>query len=75
MVLGIHFHLHSNANIKFAELEKLIRRSYTIAEVLHTISWMEVINKKEFVNTTLDENSETFAMYIVALKTILIHLL
>lgn len=32
---------------------------------------MELINKKEFVKAALNKNSETFVVYIAALKTLL----
>lgn len=55
--------------MSFAKLEKLTRRSYITAKALSTISQVELINKKDFAKTILDENLETFVIYIVTLKT------
>ncbi len=64
----------SNVDIEFAELEKPIWRPYTIAKVLSTTSWVELINKKEFAKVALDENFETFVMHIAVLEATTIHL-
>ncbi len=69
VVLGMLFLSFSNANVKFAKLGKLTWRSYTIAEALLTINWVELIGKKEFAKTVLNNNSETFMVYIVVLET------
>ena len=57
----------SNADIEFGE-KKLIWRSYNIAEALPITKWVELIDKKEFTKTALDEKSETFVVHIAALK-------
>ena len=67
VVLGMLFLAFSNANIQFAEKE-LIWRSYTAAEALATTKWVELINKKKFAKAALDEESETFVVYIAALE-------
>ena len=65
----------SYANIEFTELKKLIQRFYITVEVLPTTSWVELIDKKEFIKTALDENSKTSVVYIIVLKAkALIHL-
>lgn len=69
-VPGIPFLSFSNVNVEFVELEKLFQRSYTTAEALPIISRVELIYKKEFAQVAFDENSETFVIYVVALKAI-----
>lgn len=64
IVLEICFLSLSNTDVKFAELEKLIWRSYTIAKALSTINWVKLTNEREFAKIAIDENSETFIVYI-----------
>ena len=52
----------SNANMSFSE-ETLIWRTYTTNEALPTIEQVQFINKKDFVKTALDVDSETFIVY------------
>lgn len=73
-VLGILFLSLSNTDIEFAELEKLILRFYTAEKTVSTTSWIELINKKEFVITAPNKNSETLVVHIAALEVILIYL-
>lgn len=70
MILKISFPSLSNANIKFAESRKLIYRLYTIVEVLSTISFIKLIDKREFIRAALIENIKTFVIYIATLKAI-----
>lgn len=70
MVLGILFLSQYNSEVKFTELRKFIWRSYTIAKVLPTPSWVELIDKREFVKAAIDENSETFIMHVLTLNVI-----
>lgn len=58
----------NNADIEFAELEKLIYRFYTTIEALSTTSPVELIDKIEFANTVLDKDLETFIIYVVILE-------
>lgn len=59
----------SNINIKFVEQSrKLIQKSYTAIQALPTTYKIEFINKREFINTILDENLETFIIYVSTLK-------
>lgn len=74
VVLGIRFLVLSNTNIEFTKLEKLMWRSYIIVEALFTTSRVKLIDKKEFAKEVLDKNSETFVIYISALKAMRIHL-
>ncbi len=67
VVLEMPFLSLSNADIKFAELGKLIWRSYTAAEALLTTSRVELIDKKKFAKAAMDENSETFVVHMSAL--------
>ena len=65
------FFILNNTNIQFVEKE-LTYRSYTANEILLNTSWVKFINKKEFAKAQLDERSETFIVYIVALKASLV---
>ena len=60
----------SNADIQFAE-KKLTWRSYIAAEALLTTKWVELIDKKKFPKRVLDEESETFVVYVAALEALL----
>lgn len=64
IVLEICFLSLSNTDVKFAELEKLIWRFYTIAKALSTINWVKLINEREFAKIAIDGNSEIFIIYI-----------
>lgn len=57
----------SNADIQFLEKE-LTWRSYTTAEALPNTKRVELIDKKEFIKAALDEESETFVVYVLALQ-------
>ena len=65
VVLGMLFLTFSNANGQFVE-KKLTWRSYTTAEALTTTKRVKLINKKGFVEATLDEKSETFVVYVAS---------
>ncbi len=67
VVLGMSFLVFSNANFWFGTKE-FTWRSYTAAEVLPTTSRVKLIDKREFAKAALDENSETFVMYVTALE-------
>lgn len=69
MILEMFFLTLSSADIKFAE-KKLTERSYTIAKALLTIKRIELINKKKFVKTALDKNSELFVIHVAALEAL-----
>ena len=68
IVLKMPFFSFNNVDIKFAELERLIWRTYTAAEALPTTNWVKLIDKRTFAKMALDKNSETFVMYVAALK-------
>ena len=61
MVLRMPFLTLSNANIQFVEKE-LTWRSYTAIEALPTTKRVELIDKKEFAQAALDEESKTFVV-------------
>ena len=65
VVLDMLFLTFSNTDVRFVEKE-LIWRSYTTTEALPTTKRVELINKNEFAKVVLDENSETFVVYIVS---------
>lgn len=56
------FPIFSNANIQFIE-KKPIQRSYTTAKALFTV---ELINKKKFAKTVLNENIKAFVIYMTS---------
>lgn len=66
----------SNAEISFLE-RKLTWNYYTAVKALLTTKWVELIIKKKFVKTVLNEKSKTFVVYILALQVpqMKIHLL
>ena len=75
VVLGMLFLALSNADVEFIKLAKLIWRFYTAAKALPTTSRIKLIDKREFTKVALDENSETFVIYVAALEAEpLIHL-
>ncbi len=67
MVLGMPFLSLNNINVKFAELRKFIRRSYTAIEAVPTTSRVKPIGKREFAKVVMNKNSETFIMHMSAL--------
>ncbi len=74
VVLEMPFLFFSNIDVEFAELKKLIWRSYMAAEALPTTNRVELISKKKFAKTVLDENFETFVVHVAVLEAItLIH--
>lgn len=73
IVLEMFFLSLNNANIEFAELEKLTWKIYTIVKAIPTTSWVKLIDKSEFVKTARDENFETFVVHVAALEAMLIH--
>lgn len=69
LILRMSFLSLSIINIKFANLEKLIQRSYIIVKHLLTTNKVKFNNEKKFIKVVLDENLETFIIYIVALES------
>ena len=69
VVLGMPFLTLSNADVQFVE-KKLTWRSYTTAEALPSTKRVELIEKKEFAKAALDENSETFVIYVASLSLV-----
>ena len=66
VVLGMPFLALSNADVQFIEKE-LTWRAYTTAKALLTTKRVELIDKKEFAKVALDENFETFVVYVASL--------
>ena len=56
----------SKADIWFAERE-LVWRTYTAVETLPMTRMMEIIDKREFVETALNADDETFVVHVAAL--------
>lgn len=57
----------NNIHFQFGAV-KLTQRSYIIVKALSTTNKVEIIDKKEFGKAALDENSETFIVYITTPK-------
>lgn len=72
LVLGMLFLTPSNADLQFAE-KKLEWRSFTTAEALPITKKVDLIDKRKFAAVALDENAETFVMYVAVLETMSIH--
>lgn len=67
VILEIYFLFFSNADIQL-NTEKLIRRSYIVTKILPTTNKIELIDKRKFAKMALNENFETFVVYLAALK-------
>lgn len=67
MVLGISFLIFCNINIQFAE-KKLFQKTYYIVEILRIIKKIELIYKKHFAKTVIDENVKAFVAYVSSLS-------
>ena len=65
VVLSIAFLILSNADVQFVE-KKLTWRSYTATKALPTTKQVELINNKEFAKVALDENFETYVIYMAS---------
>ena len=74
MVLSILFLTFSNTNVQFVKKE-LTWKFYITIKVLLTTKQLELINKKEFAKMALDENSETFIIYVISFNLALISVL
>ncbi len=72
VVLGMLFLAFNNPDFQFGT-KKLTWRSYTVAKALPTTSRVKLINKREFVKAALDENSETFMVYVATLEATMIY--
>lgn len=59
----------SNAHFKFGA-KKLIWKSYITAKALSIGKKVKLMNKYEFVAEAPDENSNIFAIHVVALRAI-----
>ena len=68
IILEISFLAFNNADIMF-KATILTWRFYNIAKALLIAKQMELINNHKFVKITLDKNSETFLIHVVALET------
>ena len=69
VVLRIPFIALRNADIQF-DIKSLTSESYSAAEALPTARRVELINKHEFAQTTLDERSKTFVVHVVAMEAL-----
>lgn len=65
----MHFLAFGNTNVQF-RAKKLTQNFNTTNEAL-PIAWQtKLINKYKFAKITLNKNSDTFVMYIIALETL-----
>ena len=69
VVIRIPFLIFSIVDIQFTE-KKPTWKFYTATDALPTTKRAEFINNKEFAKAVLDEKSETFVIYIVALEVL-----
>lgn len=67
IILKMLFLILNIINIKFAN-KKLTWKSYIAIKVLLTIKQIELIDKKKSVKLALNKKSETFMIYVLALK-------
>lgn len=67
VVLEMPFLTFSNTNIRFIEKE-LVSKSYTTTEALPSTKRVKLIDRKNFTTVALDENKETFIVYVVTLS-------
>lgn len=58
----------NNKNLQFAELAKKTWGLYTNTEVLPTIDWVKLMNKREFAKAAPDEDLDNFLVYFAALE-------
>lgn len=66
IIFQIPFLSFSNANFEF-DAKKFTWRLYTTIDALSTVIRVELINKHEFVEVVVDENSDIFVIYVVVL--------
>ncbi len=71
MVSEILFLTFFDENIWFIK-KKLIKNNYTTAEVLLITKKVELINKKIFIAIAMDENCETFIVYVTFIMKIIL---
>ena len=76
MILKMLLYIFSNKYIYFVK-NKSNKRFYITAKVLSTIKYRQIIDKTEFTKTGIDENIETFIIYIkfLSFNLILIQLI
>lgn len=67
IILGILFLKFSNADVSL-DKKTLIWWFYTTNKALFTTKWVQIIDKMDFVITSLDVNSEIFVVYVVIKK-------
>lgn len=63
----------SNIDIRFADTSEFTWKNCTTTEVLHNIKKVEVIHRKEFAQTALDENAKIRVVYVATLLALFIH--
>lgn len=67
------FLVFNNLNIQF-KTKSLTWKFYITVDTLPIINRVHLIDKGEFAKTVLNSNSETFVVYITAMKVMQIHL-
>lgn len=68
VILRISFLSFGNIDIEFARLKRLTLRFYDTIEALPIIYQIQLIDKKKFAHVMLDENADTFVIYLAMLK-------
>lgn len=68
VVLKISYQCLSIIKVVLVELRKYILRSYIIAGILPTTSWVKLIDKKEFTKIAMNKTSKIFVIYIAGLE-------
>ena len=71
VVLGMFFLTLSGADIDFSAWE-LWWRTYTTKEAFLTIKHVELVGKKEFAATVLDQKYETYIVHVTSLSSALL---
>lgn len=76
MILKMLLCIFSNKHIYFVK-NKFTKRFYITAKVLPTIKYRQIINKKKYTKTKIDENIKSFIIYIkfLSFNLILIQLI
>lgn len=74
IILRMFFFSLSNADVHFAEIEKLICQNHIAETTLLITKTFEHINKRQFAVAILDKNAETFGVLIAAWLATSIHL-
>lgn len=71
IILGISFFLHNHIDIDFkVATRRFIWRTYTGIEAMSMVKRVKPIDKYKFIKAIFNKNSETFIIYVAALKAL-----